>query len=81
MANKKPNKANKGIVFTGIAFELLGLCVGGFYLGQQIDQHFGWKGTAQTYLVLLLLVGWFIHLIILLQKFEKENAHDDPPQP
>jgi len=74
----KDNKANnKGIVFFGVAFELVALCVGGYIMGGMIDRHMGWKGTAETYLVLLLLIGWFVHLFYLLRKFEKDNADDD----
>jgi uncharacterized membrane protein len=62
-----------GIVFLGIGFELVAMCVGGFYLGQAIDDHYGWKSIASTYLVLVLLVAWFVHLFYLLRKFEKEN--------
>ncbi len=72
--------ANKGIVFFGVAFELVALCIGGWVIGSMVDQHMGWVNTAQTYLVLALLVGWFVHLFYLLQKFEKDNAGDDTQQ-
>lgn len=75
---KKSDKGNKGIVFMGVAFELVAMCVGGFVLGEQIDQHYGWKSFASTYLVLILLIGWFVHLIYLLQRFEQENDESDP---
>lgn len=63
----------KGIVFLGIGFELVAMCVGGYFLGEYIDQYYGWKATASTYLVLVLLLSWFVHLFYLLRKFEKEN--------
>ena len=70
----------KGIVFMGVAFELVAMCLGGHFLGVFIDQYYGWNNFAATYLVLLLLIGWFVHLIYLLRKFEKENddANHDP---
>jgi membrane protein DedA with SNARE-associated domain len=68
----------KGIVFMGVAFELVALCIGGYLLGGSIDEKMGWNNTASTYLVLILLVGWFVHLIYLLNRFEKENAESDP---
>lgn len=71
---------NSGIVFFGIGFELMALCVGGYFLGEFVDQHMGWKGVASTYLVLVLMIGWFVHLIYLLRRFEKENANDDLPK-
>ena len=74
-------KRNNGLVFFGVAFELVALCIGGWVLGGMVDAHFGWTNTAQTYLVLVLLGGWFVHLVYLLKQFEKDNAGDDSPQP
>lgn len=72
---------NNGIVFFGIGFELMALCIGGYLLGNYIDDYYGWKNTASTYLVLVLMIGWFMHLIYLLRRFEKDNADDDPKSP
>lgn len=72
---------NKGLAFFGLAFELVALCLGGWVIGEMVDRHYGWKNTAQTYLVLVLLGGWFIHLFHLLRKFEQDNADDDLPNP
>lgn len=70
----------KGIVFMGVAFELVAMCVGGYFLGEFVDERMGWKNLASTYLVLVLLIGWFVHLIYLLRRFEKENE-DFGPKP
>ena len=67
---------NKGIFFFGIGFELVAMCIGGYFLGEFIDQQMGWKATASTYLVLVLLLSWFFHLFILLRKFEREHADE-----
>jgi hypothetical protein len=63
----------------GVAFELVAMCAGGYFLGQYIDKIEGWNNFAATYLTMVLLIGWFVHLIYLLRKFEKEN--DENPQP
>lgn len=68
----------KGIVFMGVAFELVALCIGGYVLGGYVDEKMGWNNKASTYLVLILLIGWFVHLIYLLNRFEKENADSEP---
>lgn len=70
---------NKGVVFLGIGFELIALCIGGYVLGEYIDQYFGWKNVASTYLVLMLLISWFIHLIYLLRQFEANDDDQTPP--
>jgi F0F1-type ATP synthase assembly protein I len=75
---------DKAIVFFGIGFELIGMMVGGFFLGVEIDKYMGWNGYAVIGLVLTLLLAWFIHLIYLLQRFEKSEQADgnsNPPQP
>jgi hypothetical protein len=71
-------KYGKGVIFLSIGFELIGICTGGYYLGDFIDQKMGWKAVGSTYLVLLLLIGWFVHLIYLLRRFETENDDDNP---
>ena len=70
---------NKGVVFLGIGFELIALCIGGYVLGDYIDHHYGWKNLASTYLVLILLISWFIHLIYLLRRFEADDDQTPPP--
>lgn len=75
----KSQNDNKGIVFLGIGFELIAMCVGGYFMGDYIDQQMGWNGFARTYLVLALLVSWFTHLFYLLRKFERE-AEDEGDQ-
>ncbi|MGE4131385.1 MAG: hypothetical protein AB7F86_07085 [Bdellovibrionales bacterium] len=69
---------NKGLVFSGMAFELVAMSIGGYYVGEYVDHYYGWKATASTYLVLILLIGWFIHLIYLLMRFERENEDGGP---
>jgi membrane protein DedA with SNARE-associated domain len=68
----------KGIVFLGVSFELVALCIGGYFLGNFIDERLHWNNFASTYLVLILLIGWFVHLLYLLRQFERDNADSDP---
>lgn len=68
---------NSGMIFFGVAFEMVGLVIGGFVIGGMIDDFYGWKGGyAQIGLVLTLLLGWFIHLIYLIRRFEKNNPDE-----
>jgi len=78
LKDKKTDKSvGKGIIFMGIAFELVAMCVGGFFMGEFIDEKMQWNNFASTYLVLILLISWFVHLIYLLRRFERENADSD----
>ena len=72
---------DKGIMFLGIGFELIMMCVGGAYLGNMIDQKMGWNNIATASLVIILLIGWFIHLFVLIRRYEKDNHADPTPKP
>jgi hypothetical protein len=67
----------KGLVFLGMGFELLGLILGGLYLGQTIDKVMNWPGYGVAGVVICCLVSWLIHLIFMLKKFMNE-AENDP---
>lgn len=69
---------NKGLVFLGIGFELIAMCMGGYYLGEAINEYYGWKAATSAYLIVLLLIAWFVHLFYLLRKFEKDDEDSDP---
>lgn len=71
----------KGIVFAGLAFELVALCFGGYIVGGYLDAYFGWRGEGATYTVLILLIGWFVHLIVLLRRFQKDMDDEPDPKP
>ncbi|MGE0526505.1 MAG: hypothetical protein AB7G93_02130 [Bdellovibrionales bacterium] len=64
---------DKALVFFGVGFELVALCIGGIFLGGEIDKYMGWSGGGGTVaLILILLIGWFIHLFILLRRFDQD---------
>ena len=64
---------DKAVVFLGSGFELIMVCLGGTYLGNYIDQKMGWANYATAGVVIVLMIGWFIHLIYLLRRFDKSN--------
>jgi hypothetical protein len=70
---------NKGIVFMGMGFELLGAILGGLYLGAFIDKEMGWPGYGTAATVVACLVSWMVHLVYMLKKFMEETPDD--PQP
>ena len=68
----------QGFIFVGIGFELVGLILASVYLGQAIDKHMGWSGIAMAALMMLSLAGWIAHIVILLNRQEKEaKEHKD----
>lgn len=65
-----------GLVFVGMGFELLGVILGGLYIGQIIDQQMKWPGYAVAFMVVLGLVSWMVHLIFMLKRF-MQNTPDE----
>ena len=61
----------------GIGFELVMVCLGGAYLGSYIDHKMGWNNLATAGLVIALLIGWFVHLIFLLRRYETNDVDTD----
>ncbi|WP_374027771.1 AtpZ/AtpI family protein [Bdellovibrio bacteriovorus] len=73
----------KYIIFASIGFELVGLILGCFYLGQYLDQKYQTKGLIFAVLSLASLVGWLVRVIWLLNRIqkqdEKESESKKPP--
>lgn len=61
-------------MFIGIGFELVVMVLGGAYLGNMIDTHMGWNSVATALLVVMFMAAWFVHLLFLLSRFEKNNG-------
>jgi len=64
---------NRYIIFASIGFELVGLIVGCFYLGQYIDQKYQTKGLAFVGLSVAALIGWLVRVIWLLKRIQQED--------
>ena len=67
----------KGLVFMGMGFELLGLVLGGYYLGDVIDKHMAWPGYGVAGLIVICMIGWMFHLIFLLKRFMADESDTD----
>ena len=63
----------KGVVFIGMGFELLGLILGGLFLGNIIDKEMQWPGYGLAVCVIAGLVSWVVHLVVMLKKFMDET--------
>jgi len=71
-------KLDRGATFVGMGFEIVGLLLLGVWLGGFIDKKFALNGMGTAGMVILALVGWFIHLVQLLKKYQ--NDQDQPPK-
>lgn len=68
----------KYIIFASIGFELVGLILGCFYLGQYLDQKYQTRGLIFAGLSFACLIGWLTRVIWMLRRFQKleENQPD-----
>ncbi len=64
----------KGVIFMGIGFELVGLIIGGWAIGSQVDKYFHWNGYGVATFIIAVMIGWIYHLIILLKKFMDDDT-------
>lgn len=65
---------NKYMLFIGVGFELIGLIVVSVVIAGWLEQKIPSKGLITAGLVILSLIGWFIHIIILLKRVPKDNG-------
>jgi F0F1-type ATP synthase assembly protein I len=64
---------NPALAFIAIGFELVGLILASLYIGQVIDGHFSIAPWGTLGLVVLGVVGWMIHIFILLQQIDGQS--------
>lgn len=64
---------NRYIIFASIGFELVGLIVGCFYLGEFLDAKYNTGGMAFVGLSVASLIGWLVRVIWLLQRVQKQD--------
>ena len=67
---------NKYIVFSAMGFELVGIMLGCLYIGQLIDENYGWKGMGIVSFSVLGLAGWLIHIVQLSKRLDKIKEED-----
>lgn len=65
--------SGKMAAFVGIGFEVVGLLIASVWVGGWLDTKFQLKGMATAGLVVLALAGWFVHIIWMLKRFEKDE--------
>ena len=65
---------NKYIVFVGMGFELIGLILGSIWLGPALEVQMPAKGMWTVGLMVATLIGWFVHMILLLKKLNESDS-------
>lgn len=59
--------------FVGLGMELVAFVGVLLYAGQHLDKKYGWPGYGMTFGGLAGLVLWLIHVIVIVNKYEKEE--------
>ncbi len=77
VSRKGITKLNKGLIFAGMGFELLGIMVGCIYIGAIIDKKMQWPSYAAAGLVVIGVTGWIIHVFHLLKQISAPNKTHD----
>ena len=60
-----------------MGFELVGLILGCFYLGQYLDQKYQSKGLIFVGLTFACLIGWLFRVIWLLRKMQISEEKEE----
>ena len=72
------------IIFASIGFELVGLIVGCFYIGQILDEKYKTNGMIFVGLSFACLIGWLWRVIWMIRRIQKEDekaeAGGQPPK-
>lgn len=63
----------KYLLFGSMGFELIGIILGGYYLGELLDQKYNSNGIIFVGLSIIGLIGWLIRIIWLVKKFDKDD--------
>ena len=62
---------NKYLGFIGVGFELIGLIVLSVYLGEYLESIKPSKGLWVSGLIIISLLGWFLHLLYMIKVAQK----------
>lgn len=70
----------KYIIFASMGFELVGLIIGSFYLGQYLDTRINSKGLVFVGLSLACLIGWLIRVVWMINRIQDKEDNDSTDQ-
>jgi hypothetical protein len=73
--NPPPGKKtpDKSMIFMGMGIEAVVAVLGGFWIGLQLDGYLGKRGIGPAIGSILMLVGWFVHLLQVMKRFDEEQ--------
>lgn len=63
----------KYLIFASMGFELVGLILGAYYLGEYLDHRYQERGLYFVVLAFAVLIGWLIQVIVFLRVFSRQE--------
>lgn len=67
-------KDNKSLIFAGMGIEALVAVMAGYWLGQKFDHYLGSKNLGPALGCIIMMVAWFVHILAVLKKIDKEDS-------
>lgn len=67
----------KYLIFISIGFELVGIILAAFYIGEKLDETYHTKGLAFVGLAIMGLISWLIRVVWMLNKIQKNEDKDN----
>lgn len=62
---------SKYLVFAAMGVELVGIILACLYIGQMLDEKYGWKGLGMIGFSVAGLAGWIVQIVVLSQRMDK----------
>lgn len=66
------------LLFIGLGTEIVGLILAAVWLGGILDEKMGTKGLFLSLLSFAGLIGWMVHILVLLKKTRSDDS--EPPK-
>lgn len=64
---------DKSMIFMAMGIEAVVAVLGGFWLGLRADAYLGKRGLGPALGSILFLVGWFVHLLQVMKRYDEES--------
>ena len=64
---------NKGLVFIGIGFELMGIVLAALIIGEKLDKYYGKNGVFVIIFLICGFISWTFHFVFLLKRMMNDD--------
>lgn len=79
MNKTQKNEKSRLLVFLGLGTEIVGLILAAVWLGGILDERFHTKGLFLSLLSFLFLIGWMVHILVLIKRMKADEESGGKP--